>query len=190
MPGTPKKNTSAFSLFELLLVLVVIAILLGLSAGALPRPNPVHGAQLVEAIVERARIEAIASGSPSAVVILVDEQSGDRLQKIGIVQQSVTDEAVWEFTSNPTFLPAGISLKEEACTSDETGTEAKRIRIPVRGGVEGEGDEWLFYGFTSGGEPLQPGGRIVVGDPQGVDDFRVELTNSGRPTPPFSDSIQ
>ena len=59
------------------------------------------------------------------------------------------------------------------------------------GGREGEGLEWIVYGFGGDGVPHQPAGRVVFGRAIDGEFIREQqdaifiLSNNGRPTPVF-----
>ena len=186
----------AFSLVEMLMVIVIIGILVGSVAMlTIPRPTPNQAGTLASAAMEQARMGAIASGKSTALLFLSDPAHEEGFGKMQIVRRSGEDETdgvpLWEAVGTPIELGSGIFLKESECTSDSSGSVVARMQMPWGGGREGEGVEWIAYQFGGDGVPLQPSGRIVFGRGRDGDFIRSQedaafiLSRNGRPTPVF-----
>jgi hypothetical protein len=109
--GNNRSQLRAFTLLEVIVVLSLSLALLGLSAGSLaersPAPALVAAQQTVSALLTFARVEAMASGQTTRVLVALDHPEGgepdQRLRSVQVVRRAA--DGRWHGVSRGVVLP-------------------------------------------------------------------------------------
>jgi hypothetical protein len=156
--GNNRSQLRAFTLLEVIVVLSLSLALLGLSAGSLaersPAPALVAAQQTVSALLTFARVEAMASGQTTRVLVALDHPEGgepdQRLRSVQVVRRAA--DGRWHGVSRGVVLPRPALVVPATPPSCGCGAWLeRRARVFVRGGRVADGG-------VGRREPLPPGG--------------------------------
>ena len=149
-----KSRKGGFSLVEILVVITIIAILLALSPalfqGLLRSSGVSGGTEVAAGVVGLARSEAQLSAGATRVVVDVDSNSPNYLQRMAIVREFELEDGTreWAPTSDMKFLPEGVFLYEPFVGGERTMTfQFSRFE---------ELTDWIYFEFDSLGRLKLP----------------------------------
>lgn len=188
MRTVSKLSRKAFTLIEMLVVLLIVSVLIGVGAQVMKNATTAQGVEsavpIADSIFAQARGLAKGSGYGARVVIYKGGNSGDmkdkHLRYMGIVRQVVDDKGTadpsdddvdWndKLIARGTLLPAKTFFNE----SLSDGFDTMQVQIP---GAVGE-QECFYYEFNSEGI------LVVSGTPASDEPHGIFIVQAGRLLP-------
>lgn len=184
-----KSNRQAFSLVEMLVVLLIVSVLIGISAQVMKNATSAQGIEtavpVAEGMFTQARGLAKSKGAGTRVVIYRGGGKGEMREKhlryMGIVRQIVDDngtpgdpsddQLVW----NDKLIARGVSLPDKTFFNENLSSGFGTMNVQIPG--ERGGQDCFYYEFNSEG--------ILVVDfaPSQDEPYGVFVVQAGRLLP-------
>jgi prepilin-type N-terminal cleavage/methylation domain-containing protein len=162
-------SRQGFSLIELL---VVLALMAGLSAMSVALLKPTNGSTTLRAgisqstgLFQSARELALTRNTPVRILIHDDSSDMERYGRYLIVTRQETDtsgNAVWVQDQKGIFLPQGIYFDRAFSLGASTSNPPYAVTFDTPGKGETSAEQYLAYEFSSAGTCLQAGSRYIL----------------------------
>ncbi|MES2476088.1 MAG: type II secretion system protein [Verrucomicrobiota bacterium] len=168
----PASHASAFTLVEMLVVIVIMSILMTAGAIGLSGMGGKGVSSAVasaDALFDEARAVAVGQRTRARVLVAKDLSSfpEQNLRRIVVAREALkadgsVDTNKWELVSRPLTLPDQVYFSQEYSRKDhEAGTGEPEV-MSMTGKAASAGD-YYYYEFNSEGICTTPGSSLVLG---------------------------
>ncbi len=176
---------SSFTLIELVVACSLILILVSvLGFDFSNRREDLRikaGQQLASSLLLSARNQAILKQSNARLIIHNNPGEPEKyLRQMGIIYEEKPLSGRWKSLNAGSLLPMGVYFNTEI--SSWTDAQIMTVEFPrARFLMEGSGEKWIYFEFTSTGVFNEPGAQFVVGSgvlyPLDDKDYEIEFNN-------------
>lgn len=139
------------------------------------------GQQLAGSLLLSARNQAVLKQANARLIIHNNPGEPEKyLRQMGIIYEEKIHSGRWKSLNGGSLLPPGVYFNTEI--SSWTDAQIMMVEFPrARFQIEGSGEKWIYYEFTSSGVFNEPGAQFVVGagvlHPLNNKDFEIEFNN-------------
>ena len=155
------RGLRAFTLVELLVVILIISVLLTLGAMTLrgaQGKSVLSSVATTESLFDEARSVAVGKGTKSRVLIDVDDPENDNyLRRMLVVQAELDDDGkikdpeIWKATGQILMLPDGIFYSREFSKRDHEGQAQQIPDFELSTAAPKVNGRYAYYEFNSEG---------------------------------------
>ncbi len=169
-----RRQSAAFTLVELLVVILIISILMTVAAytvnGLTGGKSVTTAVSNVEALVDEARTLAVSKGLNACIMVDVNDptQMNRYLRRVVVAYQTTDQNGAplanqWTLSSRGYVLPDGVFFSQAYSMSNQANSTPLGAPISLTTGQSEYQGKYITYVFNSEGICQTPGASFIVG---------------------------